>query len=99
MKIVSTEIFVLADPPPGPHEASYQLPSPGAWPPRIRELACLRIHTDEGVTGLSEIFSVPAGVAKSVLDGPESFLGRHLVGADPIPPERLWKRLYTSDRL
>ena len=38
MKIVSTEIFVLADPPPGPEEAAYQLPSPGAWPPRIQEL-------------------------------------------------------------
>ena len=49
MRIVLTEIFVLADPPPGTDEASYQLPSPGASPPRIRELACLRIHTDEGV--------------------------------------------------
>jgi L-alanine-DL-glutamate epimerase-like enolase superfamily enzyme len=96
MKIVSTEIFVLADPPPGPDEAAYQLPSPGAWPPRIRELACLRIRTDQGLTGLSEIFSVPGGVAKAVLDGPESFLGRHLVGEDPIPPERLWKRLYNT---
>jgi L-alanine-DL-glutamate epimerase-like enolase superfamily enzyme len=95
MKIVSTEIFVLADPPPEPGEL-YDLPSPGAWPPRIRELACLRIHTDEGITGLSEIFSVPAGVAKAVLDGPESFLGRHLVGEDPLPPERLWKRLYNT---
>jgi L-alanine-DL-glutamate epimerase-like enolase superfamily enzyme len=96
MKIVSTEIFVLADPPPGRDEPTYQLPSPGAWPPRIRELACLRIHTDEGVSGLSEIFSVPAGVAKAVLHGPESFLGRHLVGEDPLPPERLWKRLYDT---
>jgi L-alanine-DL-glutamate epimerase-like enolase superfamily enzyme len=96
MKIVSTEIFVLADPPPGPGEDSYQLPSRGAWPPRIRELACLRIHTDEGITGLSEIFSVPAGVAKAVLDGPDSFLGRHLVAEDPMPPERLWKRLYNT---
>jgi len=96
MKIVTTEIFVLADPPPGPEEAAYQLPSPGAWPPRIQELACLRIHTDEGLTGFSEIFSVPAGVAKAVLDGPHSFLGRHLVGEDPIPPERLWKHLYNT---
>ena len=48
------------------------------------------------MTGLSEIFSVPGGVAKAVLDGPESFLGRHLVGEDPIPPERLWKRLYNT---
>lgn len=96
MKITSTEIFVLADPPPGVGEAVYQLPSPGAWPPRIRELACLRIHTDDGITGLSEIFSVPAGVAKAALHGPESHLGRHLVGEDPIPPERLWKRLYDT---
>jgi L-alanine-DL-glutamate epimerase-like enolase superfamily enzyme len=96
MKIVSSEIFVLADPPPGPDEAAYQLPSPGAWPPRIRELACLRIHTDAGLSGLSEIFSVPAGVAKTVLDGPKSFLGRYLVGEDPIPPDRLWKRLYNT---
>ena len=96
MKITSTEIFVLADPPPSADEATYQLPSPGAWPPRIRELACLRIHTDEGVTGLSEIFSVPAGVAKAVLHGPDSHLGRHLLGEDPVPPERLWKRLYDT---
>jgi L-alanine-DL-glutamate epimerase-like enolase superfamily enzyme len=96
VKIVPTEIFVLADPPPAPGEDSYVLPSPGAWPPRIRELACLRIHTDQGITGLSEIFSVPAGVAKAVLDGPDSFLGRHLVAEDPIPPERLWKRLYNT---
>jgi L-alanine-DL-glutamate epimerase-like enolase superfamily enzyme len=96
VKIVSTEIFVLADPPPGPGEDVYKLPSPGAWPPRIGELACLRIRTDEGVTGLSEIFSVPAGVAKAVLDGPKSFLGRHLVGEDPLPPERLWAKLYET---
>ena len=48
------------------------------------------------MTGLSEIFSVPGGVAKAVLDGPESFLGRHLVGEDPISLERLWKRLYNT---
>jgi L-alanine-DL-glutamate epimerase-like enolase superfamily enzyme len=96
MKITATEIFVLADPPPAPGEDGYVLPSPGAWPPRIRELACLRIRTDEGITGLSEIFSVPGGVAKAVLDGPDSFLGRHLVGEDPLPPERLWKRLYDT---
>jgi L-alanine-DL-glutamate epimerase-like enolase superfamily enzyme len=96
MKIVKTEIFVLADPPPGSDEAGYEMPSPGAWPPRIRELACLRIHTDAGVSGLSEIFAVPGGVAKAVLDGPDSFLGRHLIGEDPIPPERLWRKLYNT---
>jgi L-alanine-DL-glutamate epimerase-like enolase superfamily enzyme len=31
-----------------------------------------------------------------VLDGPKSFLGRYLVGEDPNPPDRLWKRLYNT---
>src|SRR5438128_928412 len=70
VKIVATEIFILADPPPGQGKG-FQPPSPGAWPTRIKELALLRVHTDEGVVGLSEIFSVPAGVAKAVLDGPD----------------------------
>src|SRR5262249_43572243 len=59
-------------------------------------LAFLRVHTDEGITGLSEIFAVPPGVAKAVLDGPDSFFGRQLVGEDPLPPERLWTRLYNG---
>jgi len=72
------------------------MPSPGAWGVRIQGLPFVRIHTDEGITGISEIFSVPPGVAKSVLDGPNSFLGRHLMGEDPIPPERLWAHLYNT---
>lgn len=86
MKITRTEIVILADPKPE---------SPAdAW--GIGSLPVLRIHTDDGITGLSEIFSVPPGVAKSVLDGPESFFGRILAGQDPIHPERLRDRLYNS---
>ena len=72
------------------------MPSPGGWGVRIRELAFLRVHTDEGPSGLAELFSVPAGVAKAVLDGPDSYLGRHLVGQDPIPPERVWRALHDT---
>ncbi len=96
MKIVSSEIVVLADPPATAGETVFRTPSPGAWPVRIRELPVLRLRTDEGITGVSELFSVPAGVAKAVLDGPDSYLGRHLVGEDPVPPERLWARLYNT---
>jgi L-alanine-DL-glutamate epimerase-like enolase superfamily enzyme len=35
-------------------------------------------------------------VARTVLDGPESFLGRLLIGEDPIHPERIWQKLYNS---
>jgi L-alanine-DL-glutamate epimerase-like enolase superfamily enzyme len=85
MKITQTEIFVLGDPAP-PHPVD----------DHISRLAFLRIHTDEGVTGLSEIFAVPPEVSKAVLDGPDSFFGHILVGEDPIAPERLWQKLYNS---
>jgi len=85
VKITRTEVFVLGDPPP-----------PEQVDGRIGGLAFLRIHTDEGIQGLSEVFAVPAGVVKSVLDGPDSFFGRLLVGQDPITPEHLRTRLYNS---
>ena len=93
LKISRTEVFVLADPPPRAGDPRFEMASPGGWGVRIRELAFLRVHTDEGLSGLAELFSVPAGVAKTVLDGPDSFLGRHLVGQDPIPPQRVWRTL------
>ena len=86
MKITRTEVFVLGDrEPPERLDES-----------RIDGLAFVRIHTDEGLTGLSEIFCVPPAVAQAVLDGPDSLFGRLLLGEDPITPERLWTRLYNS---
>jgi L-alanine-DL-glutamate epimerase-like enolase superfamily enzyme len=82
MEITSTEIFILGDP-----------ESDGS---RVDGLAFVRIHTDEGLSGLSEIFAVPPGVAQAVLDGPDSLFGRLLLGEDPIHPERLWTKLYNS---
>jgi L-alanine-DL-glutamate epimerase-like enolase superfamily enzyme len=86
MEITSTEIFILGDP-----ESTAE--SDGS---RVDGLAFVRIHTDEGLSGLSEIFAVPPGVAQAVLDGPDSLFGRLLLGEDPIHPERLWTKLYNS---
>ena len=86
MKITKTEVFVLGD----------QDPAEEVDMSRIDGLAFVRIHTDEGITGVSEIFTVPPGVAYSVLDGPDSFFGRLLVDEDPITPERLWTKLHNS---
>ena len=86
MEITRTEVFVLGDPPPdGPADEA-----------RIAELAFLRLHTDDGISGLSEIFSVPPGVAKAVLDGPDSLFGRVLVGEAVATPERLRAKLYNG---
>lgn len=86
MKITQVEVFVLGDPQPD-HEIDMA---------RVDGLAFVRIHTDEGISGISEIFTVPPGVARAVLDGPDSFLGRLLIGEDPIHPERIWQKLYNS---
>ena len=87
MKITKTEIFILGDPElnDGPTDGS-----------RVDGLAFVRIYTDGGLTGLSEIFCVPPGVARAVLDGPDSLFGHLLLGEDPIHPERLWTKLYNS---
>jgi L-alanine-DL-glutamate epimerase-like enolase superfamily enzyme len=85
VKITKTEVLVLGDPAPVDTEDA-----------GVRELAFVSIDTDEGISGLSEIFAVPPGVAKAVLDGPDSLFGRQLLGEDPIPPERLWTRMYNS---
>jgi L-alanine-DL-glutamate epimerase-like enolase superfamily enzyme len=85
VKITHVETFVLGDPRP--------LASPEGG---ISALAFVRVHTDEGISGTSEVFSVPPGVVAAVLDGPDSFFGHLLVGEDPTPPERLRARLYNS---
>lgn len=85
MRITRCEVFVLGDPPP-----------PGPVDERIEALAFLRLDTDEGINGLSEVFSVPPAVVKAVLDGPDSFFGRLLIGEDPVTPERVRTRLYNS---
>jgi L-alanine-DL-glutamate epimerase-like enolase superfamily enzyme len=85
VRITATEVFVLGDPTP-----------PAGVDGRIAGLAFLRIHTDEGIDGLSEVFAVPPGVVKAVLDGADSFFGRQLIGEDPVTPEHLRTRLYNS---
>ncbi len=84
MKITDIQVFALSDPAPDPEDAG------------VSELAFVRIVTDEGISGISEIFAVPVGVARAALHGPDSFFGRLLIGEDPLPPERLWQRMYGS---
>lgn len=86
MKITRVEVFALGDPPL----------EPGTDSARIGALPFVRIHTNEGISGVAEIFPVPVGVAKAALDGPHSFFGPLLLGENPFPAERLRGRLYDS---
>lgn len=58
----------------------------------------IRIHTDEGITGVGEVDSVPL-VAKAIVDAPPSHsiatgLRSLLIGENPFEIERLWDKMY-----
>ncbi|MGE5194552.1 MAG: mandelate racemase/muconate lactonizing enzyme family protein [Deltaproteobacteria bacterium] len=85
MKITCLETFVIGD---GPEID----PDKGG----VEPLACVRLHTDEGLTGLSEVFRVPPGVVKATVGGPETHFGRLLIGQEITHPERLWQLLWDA---
>jgi len=56
------------------------------------------VHTDEGMTGIAEVDSVPA-VIRAIVDAPRSHthamgLKQVLLGQDPSNAEGLWDRMY-----
>jgi hypothetical protein len=58
----------------------------------------VRIHTDEGITGVGEVDSAPE-VVKAVYEAPHSHyiatgLRHVLIGQDPLDIEDLWRRMY-----
>lgn len=59
----------------------------------------VRVHTDEGITGIGEVDSNP-WVVKTLIDAPGSHimargLTELLLGQDPTQPQAIWDRLYT----
>jgi len=85
MKIVSLEVFVIGD---GPEID----PDKGG----IEPLACIRVHTDEGLTGLSEVFRVPPGVVQATVGDTRTHFGRLLIGQEITHPERLWQHMWDA---
>lgn len=85
MKISALETFVLGD---GPDVD----PDKGG----VEPLACVRVHTDQGLTGLSEVFRVPPGVVQATVGGPDTHFGRLLIGQEVTHPERLWQHLWDA---
>ena len=58
----------------------------------------VQVHTDEGISGLAEVDSVPS-VIRSIIDSKRSHshamgLKAILVGKDPAPVEALWDEMY-----
>lgn len=85
MRIDRLEVFVIGD-------------GPGIDPDKggVEPLACIRIHTDGGITGLSEVFRVPPGVVQATVGGPATHFGRLLLGQEISHPERLWQLVWDA---
>ncbi|MFD2081551.1 galactonate dehydratase [Actinopolymorpha cephalotaxi] len=64
-----------------------------AW----RDFSFVRLHTDEGLTGVGEITHPYRG--KQACDLVVAMGERHLLGADPFDVEEIWLRMYQGDFL
>lgn len=88
MKITSVDCLVLVVPNCDPSSCDSS-----------QDTIVVRLHTDEGITGIGEVDSNP-WVIKAHIESPGSHimslgLTELLVGQDPIRPREIWDRLYT----
>lgn len=80
MKIAALNTYVVANPPP--HFG-------GPY------FVFLKLTTDDGVSGLGEVYSLPFG-PHTVTQMIEDVVERYVIGADPFKIERLWRIIYSS---
>ena len=78
MKVTDLETFVVANPPPF-HGGRY--------------FTFVKLTTDDGLTGIGEVYSVPfrPSVVEAMI---ADVFARHLEGRDPTGIERLWRDVY-----
>lgn len=93
MKITNLEAIVLESP------YENRPPTGGEEAHGVKHCLLLKVSTDEGITGWSDVETAPH-VAEAVVNAPDSGSGvfeglRHLViGEDPFDVERLWDKVY-----
>jgi L-alanine-DL-glutamate epimerase-like enolase superfamily enzyme len=88
MKITSIECTVLLVPDCNPDACDSS-----------QDTIVVRVHTDEGITGIGEVDTNPWAV-KALIEAPGSHimalgLTELLLGQDPREPQAIWNRLYT----
>jgi L-rhamnonate dehydratase len=96
MKITNVEVFVLKSP------GLYQSPQAAEEPPGPTYMGLVKVSTDAGITGYSDV-ETAASVAKAIVEAPrwsegeiEAFegLASLIVGENPLEMERLWYKMY-----
>jgi L-alanine-DL-glutamate epimerase-like enolase superfamily enzyme len=85
IRITRLETFVIGD-------------GPGIDPDQggVEPIACIRVHTDGGLVGLSEVFRVPPGVVQATVGNVDTHFGRLLIGQVLTHPERLWQHVWDA---
>lgn len=96
MKITAVELLVLRSP------GLYRNPEGAEEPPGPTHLGIVKVSTDAGIIGYSDIETAPS-VAKAAIEAPqwsepgmECFdgLATLLIGENPLETERLWYKMY-----
>jgi len=93
MKIIDVEALVLDT------GKDYSDPSAALEAHGVRFVCLLKITTDEGLTGWSDVETQPH-TGKSIVDAPSGgqigfeSLRQALIGEDPLERERLWQKMY-----
>ena len=96
MKITNVEVLVLKSP------GLYNRPEGAEEPQGPTYMGLVRVSTDSGITGYSDM-ETSASVAKAAVEAPswseegmEFFegLASLIVGENPLEPERLWYKMY-----
>lgn len=96
MKITNVEVLVLKSP------GLYSRPEASEEPPGPTYMGLVRVSTDAGITGYSDMETAPS-VAKAAVEAPpwsepgmECFdgLASLIIGENPLEPERLWYKMY-----
>lgn len=93
MKITSVEAMVLDT------GKDYPDPSVAVEAHGVRFVSLLKITTDEGIVGWSDIETQPH-VGKSIVEAPSGgqigfeSIRQALIGEDPLERERLWQKMY-----
>ena len=96
MKITAVELFVLRSP------GLYRNPDGVEEPPGPTYLGIVKVTTDAGITGFSDVETAPT-VARAAIEAPqwsesgmECFdgLSSLLIGENPLETERLWYKMY-----
>jgi L-rhamnonate dehydratase len=96
MKITAVELFVLHSP------GLYRNPEGAEEPSGPTYLGIVKVSTDAGITGYSDVETAPT-IAKAVIEAPqwsetgmECFdgLASLLIGENPLETERLWYKMY-----